>query len=241
MICSKSRIKFVFLLIVLYAGSVCAQNFPLTYSLSERKIICNNLAIKSKVDTLFFKKKSCQNNQACIMLCDLGMADQLYRGLSHFSLPDKLTRNQFDSINEIQSLIDSLNMQTLNMLIVENGIPDCSDYSLDGIKAVYLIVQHSALDYQKKWLAKIEQYCKEKCLNWETYATLYDRILINEGKKQYYGTQLTNDPVSGEEVILPISDKQNVDVRRKEFGMHPILKQYENELGGIVLPNRIME
>ena len=48
------------------------------------------------------------------------------------------------------------------------------------------------------------------------YAYLYDRIMVKEHGKQYYGTQFRN--ISKGE-LYPIDDKEHVDVRRKKLGL----------------------
>ena len=52
---------------------------------------------------------------------------------------------------------------------------------------------------------------------------LYDRIKINEGKKQRFGTQFSNvDPLSETVVLAEIENLEDLDVRRMEVGMMPI-------------------
>ena len=60
-------------------------------------------------------------------------------------------------------------------------------------------------------------------------ATLEDRILIRQGKKQVYGTQLKTD-TSGINTLFPIEDEANVDKRRASMGMIP-LKEYLKRFG----------
>jgi hypothetical protein len=49
---------------------------------------------------------------------------------------------------------------------------------------------------------------------------LTDRVLVGEGKKQLYGTQLSTK--DGKLTPQPIEDETNVDVRRKEAGLQPL-------------------
>ncbi|OQA33174.1 MAG: hypothetical protein BWY54_00994 [Candidatus Dependentiae bacterium ADurb.Bin331] len=52
------------------------------------------------------------------------------------------------------------------------------------------------------------------------FAYLVDRILINLGKLQKYGTQLQE--LNGHLVPKPLEDAANVDNVRKEVGMQPL-------------------
>jgi hypothetical protein len=51
-------------------------------------------------------------------------------------------------------------------------------------------------------------------------AYLSDRVLVHEGKKQMYGTQLQEQ--GGGLRPLPIADEANVDQRRALAGMEPL-------------------
>jgi hypothetical protein len=48
-------------------------------------------------------------------------------------------------------------------------------------------------------------------------AYLTDRVLVNEGKKQIYGTQFHE--VDGKMVPLPVEDEAGLSARRAELGM----------------------
>ena len=57
----------------------------------------------------------------------------------------------------------------------------------------------------------------------QSYAYLYDRIKINAGEKQLYGTQFKNvDSVNRTVELADTEDLENVDRRRMEVGMMPI-------------------
>jgi hypothetical protein len=51
-------------------------------------------------------------------------------------------------------------------------------------------------------------------------ASLTDRVLLAEGKKQLYGMMF--DTKDGTLVPKPIEDEANVDKRRAELGMQPL-------------------
>ena len=50
---------------------------------------------------------------------------------------------------------------------------------------------------------------------------MQDRILMNQGKKQIYGSQVVYNK-KGEQVFYPIEDEANVNIRRAKIGMQPI-------------------
>jgi hypothetical protein len=52
---------------------------------------------------------------------------------------------------------------------------------------------------------------------------LEDRILMKEGRKQIYGTQVYSGPETGGKLQLyPIEDEAHVDERRAAVGMPPL-------------------
>ena len=60
---------------------------------------------------------------------------------------------------------------------------------------------------------------------------LEDRILVRNGKKQVYGTQLHSGPDTGGKLVLaPIEDEEHVDKRRASVGLMP-LKEYLKHFG----------
>lgn len=57
----------------------------------------------------------------------------------------------------------------------------------------------------------------------QSYAYLYDRIKMNSGEKQLYGTQFSDvDPENGIVTLAETEDMDNLDHRRMEIGMMPI-------------------
>ena len=78
------------------------------------------------------------------------------------------------------------------------------------MKAFWLLIQHQDNDVE------LQKQCLKRC-NFElkNNAFLTDRVLINQVKKQIYGTQFIGE----------IKDKKNVDKRRAKMGLEP-LKDY---------------
>jgi hypothetical protein len=60
-------------------------------------------------------------------------------------------------------------------------------------------------------------------------AMLQDRVLMRQGKKQIYGSQVVFNK-TGEPVFYPIEDERNVNARRKKVGLEP-LEEYAKFFG----------
>ena len=57
-----------------------------------------------------------------------------------------------------------------------------------------------------------------------------DRMLMDKGEKQKYGSQLRMDNESGEWELWPIEDPEKVNNRRAEVGLEPI-EEYVRHFG----------
>jgi hypothetical protein len=93
------------------------------------------------------------------------------------------------------------------------------------------VLQHADYTYQKKYLPLLRKAAADKELRADRLAILEDRVLVNEGKKQLYGSQLRTN-ARGEWEFCPIEDEANVDKRRKSvgLGLGP-LSEYAKQFG----------
>ncbi len=104
-------------------------------------------------------------------------------------------------------------------IIDEFGWPKISVVGESAATSVFYIIQHAKPAYRKKYLPKLKAACKKKEAPWLWYATMYDRMLNDQGKKQCYGTQFTGwDPP----VRLPIEAPGLVNERRQALGLEPL-------------------
>jgi hypothetical protein len=119
---------------------------------------------------------------------------------------------------------DAANRQRLKEIVKEHGWPGKTLVGADGANAAWLLVQHSDADvaFQKECLALMEA-AGDGEVSRQDVAYLTDRVLVNEKKKQRYGTQMgmNFEP-------QPIEDPENVDKRRAEIGLPP-LAEYVND------------
>lgn len=65
--------------------------------------------------------------------------------------------------------------------------------------------------------------------NPQNYAFLMDRVNINTGKAQIYGTQVNYNLDIAQAYPLKLTDSSNVNRRRNKIGLEP-LEQYLNKL-----------
>jgi hypothetical protein len=117
--------------------------------------------------------------------------------------------------------IDSNNTERLRKIIEAHGWPGIDEVGIDGLRAVFLLIQQSpSIEFQKEMLPALKTSAERGELAMEAYAMLVDRVLLKEGKKQTYGTQA--EFVGGKIALAPIDDQEHVDERRYKVGLIPI-------------------
>lgn len=127
-----------------------------------------------------------------------------------------------------QVKIDKKNQKWLNKKLNKYGWLGYEKVGYEGDNAAWLIVQHADLDtiFQNKALQVLIKAVKKGDTNVNNYAYLVDRLLLNTGKKQLYGTQFRDVIKDGQLIDLefkPIEDEINVDKRRNLMKLPPIV------------------
>jgi hypothetical protein len=166
-----------------------------------------------------------ENKELQIELIRMYVDDQVARGnLMH----DIISKYKIDSTEITQNggvFVDERNRNRLKEIFKEYGFPTKKLIGKDAMQGIFLMIQHSDGDkeWQKLQLPNIEQAVKNGDMNGQSYAYLYDRIKINNGEKQLYGTQFANvNPTSKIVELADTEDLDNLDKRRMEIGMMPI-------------------
>jgi hypothetical protein len=128
-----------------------------------------------------------------------------------------------------QRTIDEANLRRLGEIVETNGWPARSVVGEKGTIAAFLVVQHADYMNQKKYLPMLRVAVAAGEARSGDLALLEDRVLMGEGKKQRYGSQLQPNGRGGWE-FYPIEDEKNVDERRRAVGL-PSLAEYAKLFG----------
>ena len=134
------------------------------------------------------------------------------------------------SSGQWNSKVDKENTHILKKLIKQYGWLDKNLVGIKGADGVWLLAQHADHDiaFQKKCLALMEDKAKKELIPLRHIAYLTDRILVNEGKRQLFGTQFYVNK-KGELMPRPIKDKNDLEKRRQIYGLEPF-EQYKKRL-----------
>lgn len=100
-----------------------------------------------------------------------------------------------------------------------------------GSTNFWLIVQHSDFDpqFQKRVLEKMKKELAKRNADPGNYGLLVDRVALNTGHQQIYGTQLAYNPDTGQAYPKNLANSATVNKRRKAIGLGPIEK-YLNDM-----------
>ena len=125
--------------------------------------------------------------------------------------------------------IDADNTAFMKKVIDKHGWPGKILVGADGALAAFLMVQHATADpaFQERCLVLLRKAVEQGEARAPDMALLTDRVLVQAGKPQIYGSQFHT--VNGRLVPELIEDEANVDARRKEVGLGP-LAEYARRL-----------
>ena len=122
--------------------------------------------------------------------------------------------------------VDADNLRRLKHIVRQDGFPTARMVGYDGLEAAWLLVQHADADpaFQAEMLTEVRRSVNARELDVQLYALLTDRVLLAQGKKQRYGTQLA----ISDQGLTPrrLEDPDHVDERRRAMGLIP-LADYE--------------
>jgi hypothetical protein len=140
----------------------------------------------------------------------------------------KLSREQWDRFKD--------SVFTNHQKIMENvfkryGYPGFDLVGQKGSNHFWLMVQHCDKwpAFQQQILDAMKPEVLKKNADAKNFAYLTDRVNINTGKKQIYGTQMTYNTKLCQAIPRPLTDSANVNERRYEVGLEAI-EEYQNSM-----------
>lgn len=182
-------------------------------------------------------KASTVNKRLAAELLEMAADDQKYRGVIEAEMIKMASTGTSQASDEYiaavksQDHLDARNIARLEEVIKQHGWPGKSLVGEEASKAAFLILQHSDLTRQEKYLPILKKAARKGDARPADVAMLDDRILVGRGKKQIYGTQLQSNPDTGGKMVLaPIENEEHVDQRRASVGLMP-LKEYLKHFG----------
>ena len=183
---------------------------------------------------LFFSTTFGQNPQTS----EIGLNKDLVAILDTIRKEDKQYRLQSRELtkkygwdskeNEVQTLFktiqitDSIHLIKVEKILDEKGWlgPDIVGYY--GNVTLFLVIQHADHQTRIKYIPMLRDAVKKGNARPQDLALMEDRVLIEQGEKQIYGSQLTMNSETNTMQLAPMIDHENADKRRSEVGLQPL-------------------
>lgn len=163
-------------------------------------------------------------------ISEMKAADQAARKLLGNAFENQSSK---DSLNMMVGRLDSLHNIKLNSFIDKYGYPSPSMVGMRASHDFWVLTMHQDDDlaFQEKILSWLESIRKTSDVLSRNFATLHDRISVNKGNCQTYGTQVDFDTDLQKYISFPICDEKGLKKRRKKMKLMPLQRQLEQENG----------
>lgn len=117
---------------------------------------------------------------------------------------------------------DSMNLIVVERILNERGWLGPDVVGPTGSSTLFLVIQHADLATQEKYLPMMREAVTNGKASGSHLALLEDRVLIRNGKRQLYGSQIGLHKETGEHYVSPLEDPDHVDERRASVGLGPL-------------------
>ena len=137
-----------------------------------------------------------------------------------------LSADEIEKYTAEMERVDSLNQTRVFGILDNDGWP--SNLSDKANRAIWIVIDHSDLTSRSKYLSFVRAKADEGILDKSDYAMLNDRVLMEEGKPQVYGTQIKMAATfDGEDMAMqlhlwPVENPDALDSLRRSVGLSPI-------------------
>lgn len=143
------------------------------------------------------------------------------RGLMELVQAGGIDSATIDSLVRVVGERDAPIQERVRAIIDEHGWPGRRLVGDDGASAAWLVVQHMDDVYQADLLPLLREASERGDARLGHLAYLEDRVRVNAGLPQLYGTQFKST-IDGRRELYPIEDEARVDERRARMGMGPL-------------------
>lgn len=232
----KNQLDSAFKYVNMIIGEVDSEIIKVDYKLKNLRNSEMWFSIEQKLDSIYLSDyRGISHPELSVELWNIYLADQLYRKFSQYAEPIPPTGTKaYWAFQKAESKKAHKRRKRVSKIIKKMGWPT---YSQVGVKAgdgIFYVLQHNRTKYMVKYIDQFKEKAFENEASKAMYAMMYDRILVNQGKKQFYGTQLTF--LDNRKVFFPIDDPENLNERRAKMDLGSI-ESYAQMVGAEYNPN----
>lgn len=169
------------------------------------------------------KAEANYNKPLIAMLDSIFIEDQQYRKQirdveKKYGLESKEMKNHWKIIQEK----DSINLIKVKAILDKYGWLGADIISSQGNMTLFLVIQHADRATREQYLPMMREAVKNGKAKGSSLALLEDRIALEQGKRQIYGSQIWRDKETLTYYVAPLDDPGNVDKRRAEVQLEPL-------------------
>lgn len=156
------------------------------------------------------------------LLCAVGRRDQAVRADWAKIVNGNVTQEEAIEYALKMEETDSTNLVVVSHILDSYGWLD--GLSKEADKAISLVIDHSDLETMNKYQSLFHEAAEKGHISVNDLVTMEDRMLMNAGKPQIYGTQAYALERQGESIIYiwPVEEPEKLNERRAEVGLSPI-------------------
>lgn len=163
-------------------------------------------------------------------LAAIDKVDQQFAGIPPQDYFDRYGRQKaWDVFTAQRDSVSRLHQTQITEWFEQYGYLGIEQVGEEGANTFWLVIQHADnnLPFQEKMLAAMKKEVEINNVNKSNYALLEDRINVNTGKKQRFGTQVTYNEKGQAIPKIGLIDSSRVDEYRLAHDL-PTLKEYYN-------------
>ena len=178
--------------------------------------------IVGKYPVLIFRREADMRAKIDSLLCDIGRKDQEVRAGWAKVATGNVTHEEAIEYALKMEETDSTNLASVSRILDTYGWP--SGLSDAANEAIFLVIDHSDLRTMNKYIGLFRDAVAKGYIQMNDLVTMEDRMLMNDGKPQKYGTQAYSLVEDSKTVIYiwPVEDPDKLDALRKSVGLMPI-------------------
>lgn len=136
--------------------------------------------------------------------------------------------------------VDSTNEERLKKIIAKYGYPGPDLVGSQQGNTAWLVLQHAPIAMQEVYFPLLDKAMQDGQLSKGNWAYLIDRMRMNRGEKQVYGSQMRLKEDKAGYELWPLEDPYHVNERRTAVGLGPI-EDYISRWGVTFEPAKELE
>ena len=158
------------------------------------------------------------------LLRTIGKKDQAVREAFIRAYTTGVSGDTLLAVSEKMKAVDAENQRAVFGILETTGWP--AGLSRPANNAIFLVIDHAGQPDREKYLPLLAQKADEGVVDRGQYATLFDRVRMDRGLPQVYGTQsvMFADRETGDDkcYLWPVEQPDRVDSLRMSAGLIPL-------------------